>query len=124
MNRDVPIAIVRDWQDAANAGDTERLLESSAPDVETVGPRGSGYGHESLKGWIHRAGLTLETLRTFARDDTVVVAQHGVWHDAETGEIVGEAEVATRFRVDGGRITQLDRHDALADADLDYENEV
>jgi len=43
-----------------------------------VGPRGSGYGHQLRRDWMARAGLTLEIQRTFAREKTVVMAQHGI----------------------------------------------
>ncbi len=128
MRRNEEIAIVRDWQEAANEQNVDRLLGLSDPDIEIIGPRGSAHGHEVLRDWLSRAGLSLETLRTFARDETVVIAQHGVWRSADTGEVTGESNVATRFRVDGGRVTQLARHDsldiALEEAGLGYEDEV
>ena len=113
MQRDSPLAIVQAWQDAANAQDVDPLLELSDPDIEVIGPRGSGRGHQLLRDWLGRAGLSLETRRVFARGDTVVLAQHGVWRSVETGEVTGEADVASRFRVDGRRVAQVARHDSL-----------
>jgi SnoaL-like domain len=122
-----PVAVVRAWQDAANSQDTARLLELSAPAVEIVGPRGAGRGHQLLRDWLGRAGLSLETLRVFARGDVVVVAQRGVWRSAETGEVTGEAEIASCFRVEGGRVARFARYDsldgALADAGLTHGDE-
>lgn len=130
MRHEDNVAVVRNWQEAANDQDIDRLLELSAPDVEIVGPRGSGYGHELLRVWLSSAGLKLETLRTFARNDAVVMFQHGVWRSQETGEITGAANVATRFLVQGDRIAQLARYDgddgldiALEEAGLGYGNE-
>lgn len=131
MRHEDNVAVVRDWQEAANEPNVDRLLELSDPDIEIVGPRGSVNGHGVLRDWILRAGLTLETLRTFARGNKVVMAQHGVWKSPETEEITGDADLATSFLVDGGRITQLARHDgpdalddALEEAGLGYEDEV
>jgi hypothetical protein len=115
MQRD-SIAVVRNWQDAANRQNVERLLELSDPNIEIAGPRGSAYGHQVLKDWLSRAGLQLETLRTFAKDDVVSVAQHGVWRLVETNEVTGEANVATVFRVTNKRVIYLARYDSLEEA--------
>ncbi|HJT76825.1 MAG TPA: nuclear transport factor 2 family protein, partial [Gemmataceae bacterium] len=87
MQQPNPLAVVRAWQEAANRQDAERLVELSTPDVEVVGPRGSGHGHQLLRDWLGRAGLTLETRRAFTRGDAVVLAQHGVWRSAATGAV-------------------------------------
>src|SRR5262249_28656113 len=119
--------VVRAWLDAANAQDLGRLAEISAPDIELIGPRGSGHGHHVLRDWLGRAGLSLEARRAFARGEVVVVAQHGVWRSAETGDVIGEADVATLFRTDGQRVVQVSRFDGLDDAlrsaGLDYQDE-
>jgi len=89
------------------------LVELSAPDIEVVGPRGSGHGYQLLREWLARAGLHLSTLRAFARDNVVVVAQHGVWRSLETGEVTGSRDLASRFRVEGQRVVQFARYDDL-----------
>jgi hypothetical protein len=114
--------IAQVWQDAASNQDVDRLLDLSDPQIEIVGPRGSGCGHQLLRDWVARAGLSLTTLRVFARGNAVVIAQHGVWRSGETGEIAGEADVASHFRVDDGRVVRVARFDsldaALAEAEL------
>lgn len=117
-DRETPdaLAVARAWQDAANRADVERLLALSHEDVEIAGPRGSVRGREVLRVWLARAGLTLDTRRVFARGGEVVMAQQGVWRSSDTGGVVGEAGVATRFRVEGGRVAYLARFDALEDA--------
>lgn len=121
-------AIAQAWQDAANRQDIERLVELSDPEIEIVGPRGSGYGVQLLREWLGRAGLTLHTQRTFARDTVVVTVQHAVWRSLETGTVTGEADLASRFRVENGRIVQYARFDtleaALADTDLRAQDEI
>jgi hypothetical protein len=111
-----PLEIVAAWQQAANDQDRERLLALSDPNIEVVGPRGSGYGHQLLRDWLGRAGLTLTTLRAFGRGDTVVLAQHGVWRSVETGAVAGEGDLASRFDVDGGRVVRFARYDSLDEA--------
>ncbi len=108
-----PFALVQAWQDAANQQNSDRLVELSAPDIEVVGPRGSGHGYQLLQDWLSRAGLHLTTLRAFARDNVVVIAQHGVWRSVETGKVTGERDLASRFRIDGLRVIQFARYDTL-----------
>ena len=122
------IAIAQSWQAAANEQNVDRLLALSSPNIEIVGPRGSGFGHQLLRDWLGRAGLTLTTRRIFARGDIVVLAQHGMWRSVETGEIVGERKLASRFRVANGQVSQFARYDrideALAAAGLKLADEI
>jgi hypothetical protein len=117
-----PVPIVQAWQDAVNAQDIERLLQLSDDEIELIGPRGVARGHQMLRDWMGRAGLSLETRRIFARENRVVIEQHGAWRSVETGEVMGEAEVSSRFVVQNGRVVQVARYDqldtALADAGL------
>jgi hypothetical protein len=108
--------VVQTWLNAVNNRDNEGVIRSSDSDIEIGGPRGSGYGHQLLQDWLNHAHVSLESLRTFARDDQVVVAQHAVWRSVETGEVIGEADVASQFRVKGGRVTQYARYDSLDEA--------
>ena len=72
--------------------------------------------------WLANAGATFETHAVYAGGDAVVVAQRGVWRNGASGKIVGEAEVATRFRVTEGLVSEIQRYDdltvALRDAGL------
>jgi len=63
-----------------------------------------------------RAGLNLTTLRAFVRNNTVVLAQHGVWRSVETGEVIGEADIASQLTVSGERVTKFARYDRLDEA--------
>src|SRR3712207_4309487 len=112
---------VREWQDAVNRRDEEGVLGLSDPEVEIVGPRGTGTGHPLLRAWLQHARVSLVPLRTYARGDRVVVLQRAVWR-APDGEEIGEAEVASSFVVGAGRVRRYARFDtleaALADAGL------
>lgn len=110
------VEVVQAWIKAVNRRDEAEVIRLSDPNIEIVGPRGSGYGHPLLREWLNRAHISLETLRTFARDDRAVVFQHGVWRSLETGEVIGEAEMASQFRVKEGRIAQYARYDHLDEA--------
>ncbi len=105
-----PAATVHAWLAAVNAADADTVLSLSAPDLAMVGPRGTATGHEVLRGWLQHAGATFDTLATYARGESVVVAQRGVWPGGSA------VEVATRFRVANGKVAELERYDDLADA--------
>ena len=111
-----PSDIVLAWLDAVNAHDADAALERTAPDVPIVGPRGTGLGREVIRAWLGHAGATFGTRAVYAGGDAVVVAQRGVWRDPAGGAALGEAEVATRFRVADGQVAELQRYDELATA--------
>ena len=111
-----PMDVVLAWLAAVNEGDAIRALALSAPDVEVVGPKGTGHGKEELKDWLEKAGAIFATHRIFCSGDAVVVAQRGIWRSRETGAVIGEADVATRFKVADGRVAQLERYESLDDA--------
>ena len=115
MQKDL-ITVVQSWQEAANQQNVTAVLELSHPDIEIVGPQGVAQGHQVLKGWISRAGLTLETYQIFAKDAVVVMAQHGTWRSAETNDKESTADVATVFHVVDGKVTYLARYDRLEEA--------
>jgi SnoaL-like protein len=116
------------WHEVLNAGDAERVASLAHPEVEIGGPRGSDRGRQVLKDWVGRANVRLEPLRSFQRGRTVVVEEAATWRDAQTGEIVGAATVATVFELDGGLVTGIFRHDglenALRSAGLDGSDEI
>jgi hypothetical protein len=117
-----PTQTVLAWLAGVNAIDPDAALARTAPDVAIVGPRGTNRGRETLRTWLANAGATFETRAVYAGGDAVVVAQRGVWRDGASGKIVGEAEVATRFRVTEGLVSEIQRYDdltvALRDAGL------
>jgi hypothetical protein len=116
MSSPSPIEIVALWQSAVNGQNTARLVEVSDPNIEIVGPRGSGYGHDLLREWLARAGLTIKPTRTFALETIVVVAQHGIWRSPDTGAVLGEADMASVFKVENEVVTQFARYDSLEEA--------
>ncbi len=116
MANDDPVAVVAAWVAAANAQDVGSLLALSSPEIEIVGPRGSGHGHQLLRDWLERAGLTLETRRIFARGPAVVVEQQGIWRSLDSAAVTGSKGIASAFQVTGGRVTRFARYDELVEA--------
>ncbi len=114
--RERALEAVEAWHGALNSGDTDLLVSLSHPDVEIEGPRGSVRGREVLRDWFARATVTLEPGRRFVRGDAVVFEETATWREGETGEKVGEASVATAFRVRDGLVAAIARHDGLEDA--------
>jgi ketosteroid isomerase-like protein len=111
----VELEVVQHWQDAVNARDVPALMALSNPKIEIVGPRGSAFGQDMLRQWLERASLSLSPQQSFQRDQTVVVAQHAVWRSAES-EIVGEADVASVFRIENDKVLYYARFDSLEEA--------
>lgn len=108
--------IVCTWEETVNTAELERLLDLSHPEIELVGPRGSAFGCDALKDWLARAGLSLETRRSFARGETVVNEQLGVWRDLTTGDVVSESKLASYYRVENGQVSYVARYDKLQEA--------
>ena len=110
------LRVAREWQEAVNRRDLERLRALSAAGIAIVGPRGVGHGFDLLADWLGRSGLALETRRSFARGDTVVMEEQGVWSAIESGERRGAAIVASAFWVAEGRVIRYARYDTLSAA--------
>ena len=123
-----PLEVVESWHSAVNANNVEQLCALASRDVEVVGPRGAGRGHDELRRWFRRGGLAAEPLRYFCgARGTVVVEQRGRWFSPEavTVEDSGrwfipdttkERVVATAFSVLAGRVVRYQRFEQLRDA--------
>lgn len=107
-----PIDTVRAWHEALNAGDVDRLVALSHPDIEVGGPRGSGYGHQRLRDWFGHAGVKLQFNRAYVRDATVVVEQLAAWPDSDP------VAVSSVFHVAEHLVTSVARYDDGLEAAL------
>ncbi|MBL9018345.1 MAG: nuclear transport factor 2 family protein [Myxococcales bacterium] len=110
------LAVVESWQLAVNEHDLEQLVALTAHDVEIIGPRGGGRGHDVLRQWLARAGFTAVPLRWFCGNEgVVVVEQVGRWFQPQS---MGASEriIASKFTVRAGRVTRFERFDDLEDA--------
>lgn len=121
-----PTDVVLAWLAAVNDGDFERALARTAADVSIIRPHVSGRGRDVLRSWLEHSAPRFETRAVYASGDEVVVAQRGVWTDVASGEIRVEPEMATRFCVVAGEITEIERYanedDALQGAGLARES--
>lgn len=107
--------LVLAWHAALNAGDLERLLALSSPDIEVGGPRGATRGAEVLRDWATRSGIRLEPRQCFGEAATVVVEQVARW-PGESGESGEPQVVASVFRVEAGRVSSVVRYPDVAAA--------
>src|SRR5262245_18377508 len=102
MNTPEPVAVVLALHDAVNTQNVERLLALSTPDIEIVGPRGSGRGRELLRDWLGRAGATFEPRRIFVRGGAVAIEQHAAWRAPDSSDVISEVDLASSFTVADG----------------------
>ena len=101
------------WHAAVNTGDIERLVSLSSSDIQVAGPRGSGRGQGVLRDWFARAGIRLDPLQTFSRDNVVVVEERAAWPGPPGA---APQTVASVFVVANGRVTSVSRYPDLASA--------
>ena len=121
MNNAIDTADV--WVDKVNAQDVEGVLEVSDSNIELVGPRGAGFGHDLLVQWMENTGVRLHTIARYANDHSVVYEQEAVWENQD-----GHVIVYTFMEIKNGKITRLERFDNIDDAfstsGLNEENKV
>lgn len=110
------IETAEQWVDRSNHKDLEGLLGLTAPQIEIAGPRGAGFmNNADLEEWLERANLQLATINRYAKDEWIVLEQHGTWHD-EDGRIKGEANVFTVLHVKDRKVHSLARYDGKEQA--------
>ncbi|WP_291914797.1 nuclear transport factor 2 family protein [Chitinophaga sp. CB10] len=104
---------IENWHNALNAKDKNHLAGLVKEDVKMVGPKGDVKGKNIMLDWVDRANITLTPKRYFLLDNTVIVEETAVWHEAETGKESNTAIVAPVFVLENGLITSIHRHDSL-----------
>lgn len=110
------IETAEQWVDRSNHKDLEALIGLTATQIEIAGPRGAGLmNNEDLKEWLERANLQLATINRYAKDEWIVLEQHGTWL-YEDGHIKGEAIVFTVLRVKDRKVHSLARYDGKVQA--------
>lgn len=110
--------IVQAWHDAVNAGDAEGAVACSHPEVEVGGPRGTGHGHDLLRGWLHRSGIRLSPAHDLVAEpwgdgERVVVQETARW-TTDNVPYGAPAEPTTTwcvFTVEGGVVTGISRYE-------------
>jgi len=109
------IELVRQWHDAVNAADTERLATLVSNDVEIGGPRGTAQGVDVLIDWVGRSHIQMVPTDWYQQGDTLVVCQRATWPE-EDGTPGIPQKVGTVFVVTDGRISRIARYSGLSDA--------
>ncbi|MGK2880653.1 MAG: nuclear transport factor 2 family protein [Mycobacterium sp.] len=99
------IATVLAWHDALNAQDLDTLVDLSSDDVEIGDADGAAQGLDALRSWAQGVSDTVTVGRMYVRDGVVVFE-----------ETVGDATIASAFRVVHDHVTSVFRHDTLGDA--------
>lgn len=111
------------WVDKVNAQDVEGVLKVSDPNIELVGPRGAGFGHDLLVQWMGDTGVKLHTITRYANGHCVVYEQEAVWENQD-----GHVIVYTFMEVKENKVLRLERFDNIDDAfstsGLNEENKV
>ena len=99
------------WIEYCNDQDLEGLAGITAEELEVHGPKGTAtIDKTGLKEWMGRANLKLETFEHYARDNKVVMGQHGTWLDTN-GAVKGEQDVYTVLVFDREKVGALGRFD-------------
>jgi hypothetical protein len=115
MAAESPIDVVRQWHEALNAGNVERLLERVTPDVDIAGPRGSARGADQVKAWAGRAGIKMVPTEWYAAGDQVVVQEETTWTQRD-GPLSEPTLIATAFQVTGDRVSRIARYSDIGAA--------
>ncbi|WP_077326407.1 hypothetical protein [Virgibacillus siamensis] len=104
------------WIDLSNQKNLEELSNITSPDLELIGPKGTGViTHQDLGEWIERANLQLATIERYAKDHYTVFVQHGTWLN-DDNTIKGQDIVFTVFKVVDQHVNFLARYDNKEDA--------
>lgn len=114
MSSSKSLEIVQAFHDHLANRDADAVVALAADNVEVGGPRGTATGADLLREWVARANVTMTPKRWFAKDDLVIVEQHAVWLDKDSGGEISRQNVTTTFRIEGGKIAGIYRHDDLA----------
>lgn len=99
------------WIEMCNDQDVERLSEITSEELEVHGPKGTAtIDKTGLAEWMERANMKLETFEHYARDNKVVMGQHGKWMN-EDGTVKGEQDVYTVLVFNKEKVGALGRYD-------------
>lgn len=107
------LSVVQMWVSAVNQKDIDHAERLSSADIEIVGPRSSAKGHDVLRDWIARAGITLITRRSFARSADIVLEQEATWNSSETGGRPSTSVIVMLFTVQDAMVRRVRRSDSL-----------
>lgn len=118
---------VRKFHEYLNNGQADDVMALATDDVAIGGPRGTGHGRQLLHEWVGRASITMQPVRWFADNETVVVEQVAEWRGAD-GAVTSSQRLATAFTVRDGKLAGIYRYgnigEALTTSGLDETHEI
>lgn len=111
------------WHAAVNEGDIEAAIACCADDVAVQGPRGTGHGHDLMRGWLTRSGIRLTPQEDLLEDGdpgasyTRVVHERAWWTapDAPAGAPTEPADTWCVFTVTEGKLASVARFERRED---------
>jgi len=110
------VDVVSRWHDAVNAGDIEDVLALCTTDVSVGGPRGDGHGHDLMRAWLQRSGITLEPQEELVESDGRIVV-----HERAHWRTTADAPVQAPTDAPADTWVVFDVRDGLVDAVRRYE---
>ena len=119
--RTTVVETVQAWHDAVNARDVEAAVALCTADVQVVGPKGTGAGHDLMRAWLTRSGISLEPQHPLREvDGRVLVHEVAQWHTAGQAPVGAPVERPVDtwvvFAASEGRLTSVARYETEDDA--------
>lgn len=114
------VDVVTRWHDAVNAGDIAAVLTLCTEDVAVGGPRGDGHGHDLMRAWLQRSGISLEPQEEVVeRDGRIVVHERAQWRTTADAPAQAPtdapADTWVVFEVVDGRVSAVRRYETADD---------
>lgn len=111
------VDVVQRWHEAVNGRDIEGALSLCHEDVAVGGPRGTAAGHEVMRAWLTRSGISLEPQSALdEQDGRIVVHELARWRtttDAPTQAPTDEAVPTwVVFEVRDALVASVVRHES------------
>ena len=117
---DNAVQTVTAWHEAVNARDIEGAVALCSPEVEVSGPRGLGRGHELMRAWLTRSGISLQPQHELRETEGVVlvheVAQWRTTADAPAQAPTEPTDTWVVFRAADGLVTSVQRFETEDEA--------
>ncbi len=114
------VDVVSRWHAAVNAGDIAAALALCTIDVAVGGPRGDGHGHDLMRAWLQRSGISLEPQDELVeRDGRIVVHERALWRTTTDAPAQAPtdapADTWAVFEVRDGLVDAVRRYETAAD---------
>lgn len=114
------VDVVTRWHDAVNARDIAAVLTLCTEDVAVGGPRGDGHGHDLMRAWLQRSGISLEPQEEIVEHKgRMVVHEHAQWRTTADAPAQAPtdapADTWVVFEVVDGQVSAVRRYETADD---------